>query len=274
MDLSALSISRSDIESPVLWATEKTDLNITDVNLFWGRVPDSLEGDPSLWTARSDVFYVPAGAVDTWGFTMSGLPSTLPGVAWSSIEQLGQGETSSVMDYSGISNFALLSKFQTLLSTDSQHGPSQIQNLVWTDLMANNALGTASSSSLLVQENVPSIAYDLRFAVPAILLFLLWVPLFGGAVFVLVTGLLKFSHVRYLLNQTGAGRVALGDSALKPMHPHVVVTAGPGTLVGSEDEKRWARGAGRMPVCIQPAGWGVPYSGSSMEFVPLSTPEK
>ncbi|KAJ7606555.1 hypothetical protein DFH06DRAFT_1251006 [Mycena polygramma] len=280
MDLSALGISRSNLDSPVLWATEKTDLSITDVDLFWGRVPDNLEGDPTLWTTRSDIFYVPAGAVDTWGVVASGQPSTLPGLAWTGITQIGPNSNSlsGLMDYSGVSNFALLNKFQTLIATDSEHGVSQIQSLVWTDLMSNNALGSASNTSLLVQENVPSIAYDLRFAVPAFLLFLLWIPLFSGTVFVLITGLLKLSYVKHLLNHTGAGRVALGTSALKPLSPeasrHTVATASPGTAVGCGDEKQWAKNAGRTPVCIQPAGWSGIFSESSTEFVPLSTYEK
>ncbi|KAJ6585513.1 hypothetical protein B0H19DRAFT_1227913 [Mycena capillaripes] len=254
MDLSALSISRSNIDTPVLWATERTNLNIT------GRVADSLEEDPSLWTTRSDVFYILAGGVDTWANTLSPQPSALPALTWSAIQQIGQ-DIGGFADYGGVSNFALLNKFQTLLSADPQQGPSLIQSLVWTDLMANNALGTASSSSILVRPNVPAISYDLRFAVPTLLLFLLWVPLFGGAAFVLIAGLLKFSYVRHLLNNTGAGRIALGNSALKPVYPdpsrHMGATAGPGTPLCSEDEKRWVKGAGRTPVSIQPAGWGT-----------------
>jgi hypothetical protein len=220
MDLTALSISRSNIDAPVLWATEKSEINIGDIDLFWGRVPDSLEGDPSLWTIRSDIFYIPAGASDLGRTAASGQPSTLPAQAWGTIEGLESdpfGSGSAAMDYSGLSNRALLNKFQSLL-TDSENGPSQIHNLIWTDFMTNNVLGTDSRSSLLVKKNVPSVAYDLRYAVPALLLLSLWVPLFAGAAFVFATGLLKFSHLRHLLNHTGAGRVALGNSALKPVY--------------------------------------------------------
>ncbi|KAF7348184.1 hypothetical protein MSAN_01771300 [Mycena sanguinolenta] len=275
MDLTALSFSRSDMETPVLWATEKTELTVGDVNLFWGRVSDSLDGDPSLWTTRSDVFYIPAGATDAGllgPVTISPQTSTLPALAWNSIQQLATGASSdtSVADYTALSNFALYNKFQTLISTNPQSGAEQMQNLMWTDLMANNVLGTTSNSSLLVQANVPSISYDLRFAVPALLLLLLWVPLFGGAVCVLLTGLLKLSHVRHLLNYTGAGRVALG-SALRPVYPESSrLTADPGTP-RADDEKYWAKGAGRTPVGIQPSGWSAPYSDNSTEFVPLST---
>jgi hypothetical protein len=181
------------------------------------------------------------------------------------------------MDYTVLSNFALWSKFQMLISTDPKQGAVQIQNLMWTDLMANNALGTTSNSSLLVRANMPSIVYDLRYA---FLLLLLWVPLFGGAVFILVTSLLKLSYVRHLLNHTGAGRIAVGSSALMPVYPdvsrHMLAAANPRTPLNSEHEKRWAKGAGRTPVSIQPVQWDVPYSSSSTdsEFVPLPTHEK
>ncbi|KAF8215102.1 hypothetical protein K438DRAFT_1659960 [Mycena galopus ATCC 62051] len=270
MDLTALSISRSDIDTPVLWATDKTELTVADVDLLWGQVPDSFEDDSSLWTTRSDVFYIPAGAADLFSSTLSPQTSALPALAWNA------SNSGAVMDYTTLSNFALLNKFQALIATDPQQGASQIQNLMWADLMANNALGTTSNSSLLIQPNVPSIAYDLWFAVPAIILFILWVPLFGGTVFVLVAGLLKLSHIRHLLNHTGVGRVALGTSALKPLYSremHEAAPADPGTSLRSENEKHWAKEAGRTPVCIQPPGWGVPGSGSSAEFVPLSTHE-
>lgn len=204
-------------------------------------------------------------------------------MVWDTIEQFASGQTpKSLVDYTALSNFALLSKFQTLISTDPQHGPSQILNLMWTDLMANNVLGTDSRSILVIQANlnVPSTAYayDVRFAVPALLLLILWVPMFGVTIIVLTSGMLKFSHIRHLLNHTGAGRIALGNSALKPLHPdgssHMVTSADRELLVHLEDEKDWAKGAGRTPVYIQPSGRDAPSSGTSMEFVPLSTQEK
>ncbi|KAJ7925584.1 hypothetical protein B0H13DRAFT_1705846 [Mycena leptocephala] len=283
MDLSGLGISRRDIDSPVLWATEKTEFKIRDIDIFWGRIPDSLERDSSLWTTRSDVFYIPAGVSDSFlgASTLVNSPqtSTLPSLAWAAIKQFAHGQNpGNVMDYTALSNFALMSKFQSLISTDPQHGPSQILNLIWTDLMANNALGTDSRSTLLVRANVPSIAYDLRFAIPALILLVLWVPLFGAAAVVTIGGLLKFSRVRHLLNHTGAGRIALGNSALRPVDPdgldHCLL------LMQSEDEKDWAMGEGRTLVCIQPltqpSKRDVPASdsGSSMESVPLSTEEK
>ncbi|KAJ7213995.1 hypothetical protein GGX14DRAFT_542282 [Mycena pura] len=261
-DLNALSISRSNIDTPVLWATEKTELNITDIDVFWGRVPDSYENDDALWTTRSDVLYIPAGGTDISGFAAAGQPSTLPALAWSTVAN-GQA-TPSVMDYSGQSNFALLSMLQNLIIADPTNGAAQMLNMMWTDLIANNMRGSDSRSSLLVQKNVPSVAYDMRYAAPGILLLAMWVPVFGGAAFVLVAGLLKFSYLRHLLTHTGAGRIALGSSALKPMHP-VPTRMG---SVDPETERKWALGAGRTPVAFQPVDYGfsMPFSNKGTEF--------
>ncbi|KAF7326948.1 hypothetical protein MVEN_02588900 [Mycena venus] len=270
MDMSALAISRRNIDTPVLWATEATDLNLTNVDLLWGRVPDSLEGDPNLQTIRSDVFYVPAGGADIWGVTTGGQPTVLPALAWSTIGNL-LGNTM-IVDYSGISNYALLRKFQQLILSDPTNGAAQIQKLIWTDIMANNMVGTDSRTTLLIGENVSAIAYDLRYAIPALLLFLLWLPTFGGAVFVLVTGLLRLSYLKFLLTHTSSGRIALGDSALRPMHHgpgfdpgYMTPTTPMAGTARNEDETRWAKGAGRTPVGVEQVGSNPPeYKGDFM----------
>ncbi|KAJ6583899.1 hypothetical protein DFH09DRAFT_1143733 [Mycena vulgaris] len=218
MDLTALNISRSNIDTPVVWATERTDLRIRDTDPFWGRVPDSLEADPSLRTIRKDVFYVPAGFTD---FTSSGFvgvaqASTLPAAAWGGV--LSSFFTIDTLpDYSGLSNFALVQKFQKTLLADPKNGPAQIKNLIWTDIMANNLMGTDSRTSLLVRENVPTVTYDLRYAAPALLFLLLWIPSLVGSVFILIKRPV-ISHLRHLLTHTGVGRAALGNSALRRMN--------------------------------------------------------
>ncbi|KAJ7938300.1 hypothetical protein B0H13DRAFT_2176213 [Mycena leptocephala] len=278
MDLSALKISRSNLDTPVLWATEATDLNMTDVDLLWGRVPDSFESDPRLQTIRSDVFYVPGGGTDLWGVTTGGQPSVLPALAWGTIGNL-LGNTQ-IADYSGASNYALLRKFQQLILANPGNGAAQIQKLMWTDIMANNILGTDSRTTLLIGENVSSIAYDLRYAIPALLLLLLWIPSFAGAVFVLVTGLLKVSYLRYLLTHTASGRIALGDSALRPMHP---MHPGPGYITPTtpmtgtartEDEARWAKGAGRTPVFVDNMGGPSSWEYGKGDFAAVATHER
>jgi hypothetical protein len=86
LDLNALRISRQTTNTSVLWAVENTVLNISDIDLFWGRVADSYEDDPSLTTIRSQFFYLPAGASDILGFAYSlGQPTTIPAVAWNRV---------------------------------------------------------------------------------------------------------------------------------------------------------------------------------------------
>lgn len=138
--------------------------------------------------------------------------------------------------------------------------------------MANNMVGTDSRTTLLVEENVSAIAYDLRYAIPALLLFLLWLPTFAGAVFILVTGLLKLSYLKFLLTHTASGRIALGDSALRPMHhgpgfnpAYMIPTTPMDGTARNEGETRWAKGAGRMPIGIEQIGSNPPeYKGGFM----------
>ncbi|KAJ7746701.1 hypothetical protein B0H14DRAFT_3605680 [Mycena olivaceomarginata] len=265
---------RSDGGDPRLPADNSTwtQRMFSYVDLLWGRVPDSLDGDPSLWRARSDVFYIPAGATDLrrhsplWrGMQSKNLPAPAPTRA---------------MDYTVLSNFALLSEFQMLISTDPKQGAAQIQNPIWTVLMANNALGTASNSRLLVRANVPSIAYDLRRGArfPSALALgalIRWRRVHPGHR--LVETLVCAPPVEPYRRRQDCGP-AVRSSALMPVYPdvsrHMLAAANPGTPLNSEHEKRWAKGAGRTPVCIQPVQWDVPYSSSSTEFVPLSTHEK
>ncbi|KAF7297110.1 hypothetical protein MIND_00943900 [Mycena indigotica] len=247
-ELGAINIRRSNINTPVLWGMEKADLKITDVDLLWGRVADGSESDSDLWTVRSDVFYVPAGSADVWGLTTGGLPSVMPGITWAQIS--GVVGVSQVVDYSGLSNYALLHKYQELMQADPTNGVKQIRALMWTDVMANNLVGTASRTELQVTEHVPSVAYDLRYAIPALLLCIIWLPAVLSAVFVLLTGLLKISYLKYLLAHTSAGRIALGDSALRPMNMSVMQT----TSKARGDEVEWADGPGRTPVWMEAAG--------------------
>jgi hypothetical protein len=178
------------------------------------------------------------------------------------MDSLSSAANGDFPDYSGMSNFALQQKYQSLMLADPTNGAAQILNLVWTDIMANNILGSDTRQTLLVGENVTTIAYDLRYAIPALLLLLLWVPSVTGALFVLVMpGMLKVSYLRYVINHTAAGRIAVGDSALRPMNPaslpgYALPQATTPHLV---DETRWAEGAGRTPMCMDTGGSGMEY---------------
>lgn len=213
-DLSQLSISRQDNSTPVLWAVEKSDLTISDLQPFWGRVAESYADDASIATSRSDIFYVPAGSSDTWGVVSSGQPQSVLAAAWSMLYQIPGMASPGIPDYTGSSNVALLNKWQSMLQSDPTQGPAAITNRIWVDLVANNLVGTDAANNLLVAQNEPSISYDFRYGIPALLLIIIWLPLFIVAVFTLLTGKLTLTHIRHLLNQTSVGRIVVGDSAL------------------------------------------------------------
>ncbi|KAF8886341.1 hypothetical protein BD779DRAFT_1673257 [Infundibulicybe gibba] len=215
-DLSNLHITRRNISKPILWATERASINIEGVDLFWGHVDDSYEGDPLLSTIRSEVFYVPAGSSDYWGSIDAGCPNTVPAAAWAT--SYTPSNDGPITIYSGQENYALLQKFGSLIGNDSINGPARIQNLIWTDLLANNIVGNATSNQLTFTPFQPSISYNPIFAIPAILLLVIWLLAFSAAVFILASRSLTISHLRDLIDHTSVGRVVVGDSRLTLIH--------------------------------------------------------
>ncbi|KAF8886322.1 hypothetical protein BD779DRAFT_1673244 [Infundibulicybe gibba] len=212
-DLSKLRITRRNTSEPILWATERASINITDVDLLWGSVDDSYGGDPSLSTIRSEVFYVPAGGSDTWGVVGTGAPNTVPAAAWAdSYRPVAILIPNGI--YNGQGNYALIHKFESIMKNDSINGPARIRNLIWTDIVANNMVGNATSNQLAVAAFQSSISYQLAFAIPAILLFIIWVVAFLGAVSLFASRSLTISHIRDMISHTSVGRVVVGDSRL------------------------------------------------------------
>ncbi|KAF9468272.1 hypothetical protein BDZ94DRAFT_1304553 [Collybia nuda] len=256
-ELNNLQITRKPSTTPVLWAVEKTDLKINDVDLFWGHVADKCESDPSLSTIRSTGLYVPAGGADIWGVSVSGQPSTIPAIAWEKVY-----DTSGDLPYSGKDNYALLTKWQSLLAKDPELGHAQIRNMIWTDIVANNLVGSESHSTLAVASLGPSVTYDLKYGIPLLVLFLIWAPSFIGSAIVLLFGMLRISRIRDFLNHTSVGRLAVGHSALvaaerisppdsEPIHPN---------------EDGWRKTVGETPVSFRPV-INLQRSGSDQEVL-------
>ena len=187
---------------------ENSNLNITDVDLYWGRVTDGYENDSSLSTTRSEVFYIPAGGSDMSVLVSAGQPNTVPGGSWGAIN-------SQLFDYSGASNFALLNKWQEAMQHDATLGAAQILNWIWTDLAANNLMGNDTDTGPMAAKYLHTVAFDYLYAIPAFILLLVWLPTFLVAVFALASGGVKLKYLRFLLNQTSVGRIVVGDSELK-----------------------------------------------------------
>ncbi|KAH8924986.1 hypothetical protein BT69DRAFT_25309 [Atractiella rhizophila] len=78
---------------------------------------------------------------------------------------------------------------------------------MFTDRIANNLVGTAYANTLNVRPSNTAITYDIVFAIPALIILSIWVP-----VLVSLTGKMTFDYLRFLLNQTSIGRTVVGDS--------------------------------------------------------------
>lgn len=215
LDIKDLQITRQNTNTPVLWAMEKTGYSVAELNPLWGRVADSYENDPALWTMRSEVFYVPAGVADIFGSLTDGIPLAIAGAAWSTV--WSSVSPPAGFDYSGGGNYALLNKWQSNIQANPLNGPVKVINSIWTDILANNLMGTDTATTIFAVRYEPSVIYRLMYGIPALMLLVLWLPAFVYAVFVLLSGSVRLSHLRYLLDQTSVGRVAVGDSAFRVM---------------------------------------------------------
>jgi len=153
-----------------------------------------------------------------------------------------------------------------LLAADPINGAAHIANLIWTHILANTLVGTDISGNLSVAAYEPSLVYDLKYAIPAFLSLALWLPVFLGALVILLTKSLKFSHMRNLLNHTSVGRVVMGDSALTVANCRKETRSGK-RLPETED---WAREIGGTFVIFRPPGTYVRMGGSSSERAEVS----
>jgi len=213
--IGGLQISRQPSNASILWAVEKSDIDITDVDLYWGRINESYQDDPTLWTVPGNSFYIPAGSSDVWSVASAGQPNTIPGFAWASAFN-SLSMWSSV--YSGENSYALLNKWQTTMETNP-NGASLISNWIWTDIAANNLVGSATNKTLLVSTYEPSVSYQYEYGIPALILFILWSPSVLAALLILLFRGVRLQGLRYLINQTSFWSVALGKSSLKSISP-------------------------------------------------------
>jgi len=129
-----------------------------------------------------------------------------------------------------------------------------MNNLIWTDMVANTLIGTDTVNIASVAAYEPSLSYDFRYSIPAFISVAIWLPVFLSAVIILLTGALRMSHVRYLLTQISVGRIVVGDSALTALNsPGTLPETGSGRTshFGTTD---WARTTGRTLVVFEAPG--------------------
>ncbi|KAH8926859.1 hypothetical protein BT69DRAFT_920478 [Atractiella rhizophila] len=214
--LSDLNIKRDpeNVQRNVLWGMEKLDSwSSVDIEPVYGKVNDEWQDDPDLHTLRSDRFYVPRGSSDR----LQG--SSMLDAAWSAVHSHTKDDHSSLGFYSGdsfqldgSSSFALLAKWRSYYQDNPDTAPAKVANLMFTDRIANNLVGTAYANTLNVRPSDTAITYDIIFAIPALIILSIWVPVLVYTAILLLTGKVTFDYLRFLLNQTSIGRTVVGDS--------------------------------------------------------------
>jgi hypothetical protein len=216
-DLQNLRISRQLSVHPSLWGVQKTNLTIGGTDLLWGKVDDNFQLDSSIWSTRSESFYPPVGSMGQFGAIFyPGIPQAAHTAAWSMVYDPNFMLSDFGKLYSGDYDYTMLAKFRSLVNDDPVLGPAQIRNLIWNDFMANNVLGTATTSTIVVRRNQPSLAYDLRYAIPGFIIFAIWAPSVLFSLALLLTRKLHFSYIGKVLDNTSLGRIVTGSSLLRP----------------------------------------------------------
>lgn len=216
-----------DADLPI-WAMENTGRDVADLAPFWGLVPADRADSPDLSVVRAPEFYLPASssslfAVMTAQDAVAG--ATAPLGSFGSIYTASS--TSDSQDFSGATNWLLYMKWQELASRIETTG--KVVDLIWTDLMANALVSsksllsgrpaTSSSTPSLQRRDVSAkeanmpavqysagIAYDWKYAIPALFFLALYLALLFLSTVMFCTRGLSFRGLRFVLNQTAAGR--------------------------------------------------------------------
>ncbi|KAG0633515.1 hypothetical protein HOY80DRAFT_1104910 [Tuber brumale] len=232
----------SEISVMPVWAVENTGMMIRNIEPFWGIVDPKYKNDPHLRTIQREHLWLPSGG---HGFQQI---SSLSSLALLSVPAGALGEIHTKDDYSGERNFPLLTKWRKLSAT--QYSAALILNLIWTDMVANNLVGTksvpsaygvaegdesSSAGMLSVETYSKRITYDFPFATPALVILAMWVASLFIALLMLIASRVSLALVRELINQTGPGR-------------YVTNILYPETCADSASTKDWVSVAGKKNI--------------------------
>ena len=192
---------------------------------LWGIVDVAYEGTKGYNFTRAPTLYLPYsyGSL-TWESFAAPLDSLAGSVApYGILSQVIHSifhpsfDVPRIPRYDGSDSLSLRARWASL--SKSGEGIERLLRLVWTDMMAstsiganvlNNALvsgvnGGGSGPSRLVTIYVQKVTYDMRYAVPALLLLVVWVSVILVA---LMIGSGRITHLKQMLNDTSLGRVA------------------------------------------------------------------
>ncbi|CUS07682.1 unnamed protein product [Tuber aestivum] len=226
-----------------VWAVEDTGMTINDVEPFWGIVDPKYKDAPHLWTIQREHLWLPSV-----GNVLTALPDSPSSFGLLSVPGAALTGINTKEDYSGERNFALLSKWRKLSATQSS--TASILNLIWTDIVANNLVGTKSVPSaygftdgdekspigmLTVETYSKKITYNLLFAIPALMMLALWVASLFIALLMWIASRVSLTVVRGLINQTSTGR-----SVTNLLYPEACEHSAP--------TKVWVKSAGKKKI--------------------------
>ncbi|KAG0637146.1 hypothetical protein HOY80DRAFT_1085610 [Tuber brumale] len=234
----------SSVSVMPVWAIENSGMDMNDSYPFWGIVDQKYKDAPQLWTIQREHLWLPSV------YRTAALARIQPSDSLSLLTVPGQalGMIRTNDDYSGKRNFALLSKWRKL--SETQNSVALIPNLIWTDIVANNLVGTKSVPSaygVTERDEQPSagtlsvdtygkrITYRPVFAIPALTILVVWVTSLFLALLMLVASRVSLAAVQKLINHTSTGR-----SVTNLLYPE--------TCAQSASTKIWVRGAGKKKI--------------------------
>ncbi|KAK1752031.1 hypothetical protein QBC47DRAFT_64055 [Echria macrotheca] len=217
-------------EAKPLWAVENLPVDMGIMPPLWGLVtPEAVAAaniSPAnhLETLRRENLFLPGQSAIN--IPPPGLKTqNLPGVNFFvdalsvmySVEPLSAASDTSpeggMSDYTGQGNLAMARRWANMSA--SPEGVAKMLDLIWTDYAANVVVGTKGlASSAGTEGAVPAVTvyarrirYDLRYAVPAVLvLAFIGLALLAAAIAVLL-GMAGPAKVRRYLNASSAGRI-------------------------------------------------------------------
>ena len=233
-----------------LWGVENTGnaYYTQDMNLIWGLVSSAYENNQNVSTVRQPYLYLSGwlGLSANVGISPTSYEN-LPGSDFS-IGALaaaygvgGSTSSQSQFDYSGETNMAMWSTWQTL--TNSSKTAALIPNLIYTDIAAASVVGTkgvlgpgnAAQKNLVAVRVTPivlKIRYHYPFAIPAL----------AAALMLVVITLLAF--VTACFRGMGIGRIRLH---LQQISPGRICTTFlyPSTDGMTMSSKNWSKNLGK-----------------------------
>lgn len=211
-----------------LWAVEDYNHapNEAAVNApLWGVVDNTVAETVGFNFSRLPEFYLPFPEVFRNKLFQDSLAATIiPTAVLISLVSgdLQYKDTIFYMEtYRGTNNLALRSRWENL-SSSADHSAELILKLIWTDVMANTVVGTRSrlpttSPDGIIYDAIPGevgvygrrIAYDVRFAIPAVLLLTLWIIVILCAAWISIIHKSTLGRLKRLINDTSLGRAVL-----------------------------------------------------------------